>query len=58
MPLTTDEMQRIIVDELNGDPPRDTGRAANRFRRAIRPDIELAEERGWVIDVPAEWEVE
>jgi hypothetical protein len=56
MTLTTDQMTRIVQDEMNGrKTPRETGKEADDFRKAIKPDIELAKKNGWEIRIPSEW---
>ncbi len=53
MALTIEEMEMIIVDMETVVTPRVKGEEADEFRKAIQPDIDLAKERGWVIDIPA-----
>lgn len=58
MPLTTDEMNIVLVDHLNGSKPRITGPDAEQFLKEVQPDIDKANKEGLVVEVPAEWEVE
>lgn len=57
MALTTEQMQHILVDlQIGREPPREVGLEADTFREKLRPEIEEIRRRGWVVDVPAEWE--
>lgn len=58
MPLTSEEMETIIVDEMQGKEPRVVGDEADEFRESIKEDIELARANGWEIEIPAEWNVD
>lgn len=53
--ITTEDMQRIMTDELLGRPQRVTGPQADKFLQDFRSDRELAEKDGVVLDVPLEW---
>jgi DNA topoisomerase-1 len=58
MPLTTEEMQQIAVDIAVGRESSVLGMDADKFRRSLEADFRLAEERGWVVEIPSEWEVD
>ncbi len=56
MPLTTEEMNMVMVDLMNGRvPPRVSGPEADKLRESLKDDARAAREAGWVLDVPAEW---
>ena len=55
MTLTTDEMHKIMVDEMTGREQRVTGTDAAQFLEEFRKDVELAKEEGWQIEIPAEY---
>ncbi len=55
MALTIEEMQKIIMEEVLEEEPTIKGKEADEFRKAIQPDLELAEKMGWVIDIPWVW---
>jgi len=55
--LTTDEMIRITEEEVNEKEPTIHSPEANKFREDLVEDIAKAKRNGWVIDIPAEWEV-
>jgi hypothetical protein len=57
MALTSDQMNIIAADELNGRKPRITGPEAEAFIESIQKDIELARKNGWQIEIPKEWDV-
>jgi len=57
MTLDTEQMQRIIVDDVLKRKPTITGKKADEFRKDIQSDIKLARKNNWVIDIPPEWEV-
>jgi hypothetical protein len=52
--LTSEQVEKIAVDLINGAPPRVTGRKADAFRRRLARDLEFARERGWEVEVPFE----
>ena len=58
MALTSEQMEQITVDLLNGSPPRVTGKEADEFRAAVQKDIDLAKKNGWVIEIPTEMQAE
>ncbi len=55
--LTSEQMQRILSDEVNGKEPTIHGEEADQFREDLKPDLKLAKEKGWIIEIPGEWEV-
>lgn len=55
MPITTEQMQQIIVDTVTGKEQRVVGPDTDKFREELAVDLKLAEERGWQVEVPAEW---
>ena len=52
MTLSIEEMEKIIIDATLDRPLRIKGQEAEEFRKAIQPDIDLAEKNGLVIDIP------
>ena len=54
MALTTDEVEMVAVDFINGAPPRVTGPEADALREALAKDLERAEEEGWEVELPFE----
>ena len=58
MVLTTDDIQKITADTLSGREQRIIGPEADVFRESLKKDIALAEKKGWVVEIPSEWEVE
>lgn len=52
--LDSDDMEKIIADEVNGAAPRITGQEADEFREKLKPDLARARERGWVVEIPPE----
>ena len=53
MTLMLDDIAKIMEDELSGrDPKRVLGKEADDFRKKLKPDLELAREKGWVVDIP------
>jgi len=58
MPLESDDLMKIVVDTVSGRDQRVKGPEADSFRKQLAQDVKLAEEKGWVITVPTEWEVE
>lgn len=57
MPLTAEEMEMILVDEMTGREPSVSGAEADAFRQDLQADLKLAEEKGWTIEVPSEFKV-
>lgn len=57
MMLTTEQMQTIIKEEMNGEEPTDKSDMAQKFRESIQGDIELAKRRKWEVRIPSEIEV-
>ena len=53
--LTTEEMQRIVVEETTGGEQRVHGADADAFRAEIRREVVAAEEAGVVLEIPPEW---
>ena len=58
MVLTTDDVQKITADTLSGREQRITSPEADIFRESLKRDIALAKKKGWVLEIPSEWEVE
>jgi hypothetical protein len=52
--LTSEQVEKIAVDMINGAPPRVTGREADAFRKRLERDLEFARERGWEVEIPFE----
>lgn len=57
MTLTTQQMQRIIVEATTGQDPTLTSHEALDFRQKVEKDVKRAKEKNWTIEVPGEWEV-
>lgn len=55
MALTTDEMQKIVVEETLGKTPTTSGPEADAFREEIRNNIAAIKAKGLVVDIPREW---
>ena len=55
MSLTSEQMNNIVVDMLNGAKPRETGKEADVFRKEMEPEITLAKKKGWTVHIPSEW---
>lgn len=55
MNLTTEQMNRIAVEEINGMEPTIRGPDADKFRDGIKRDIEKAKRDGIMLTVPNEW---
>lgn len=54
--LTTDEMMKIMQEEVNEKEPTIRSPEANDFREDLAKDIAKAKKNGWVIEIPGEWE--
>ena len=56
--LTTERMQEIMVAATTGENVQVEGKEERKFFTAFSADLDEAEEKGWVIDIPAEWDIE
>ena len=54
--LDSDQVVMVTTDLLNGKDPRVTGQEADDLRQKLKGEIKLAEDNGWIVDIPAEWE--
>jgi len=54
--LESDQIIMVATDLLNGKEPRVEGQEADDLREQLKKEIKLAEENGWIVDIPAEWE--
>jgi|WetSurMetagenome_2_1015567.scaffolds.fasta_scaffold496419_2 hypothetical protein len=54
MALTSEQITQIALDMLAHRKPSITGRDADDFRVAFQRDIDLAEKKGWKIELPFE----
>lgn len=52
MSLTYDKLVTITQEAVRGDKPSVQGAEADAFRKALEPDLKLAKQKGWVIDIP------
>lgn len=50
--LTSDDIEKITVDMINGKPPRIKGEEADEFRKRLEADLALAKKNGWEIELP------
>ena len=55
--MTTDERKMICLDMLNGRPPRVKGKEADEYRVKFQKEMDEAEKKGHVIELPFEIEV-
>lgn len=53
--LSTEEMEKILLEEVNGKPPTIEGPEAVIFREKMKNAITKIEAAGQVVDIPAEW---
>lgn len=53
--LTSDEIIEILVDEMTGRERRNLSKEADDLRAKIRPEIEEADRKGYIVNVPSEW---
>ncbi len=58
LPLNADEIQKIVIDYMNGDKQRVTGPRAEEFLGKLIPEVAAIEEVGGVVDIPPEWEID
>lgn len=52
--LTTEQLESITVDVVNGRPLRVKGKEAERYAMELRKDVLLAKRKGWSIEIPGE----
>ena len=57
MPLTSVEMNTVLVDLMNGVGSSVLGDEADDLRTILEEDIAKADHYGLILDVPGEWEV-
>jgi hypothetical protein len=50
-------MKQILEDTMQGKASRIKTAEADAFQKELKIDIDLAKRKGWVIDIPNEWEV-
>ncbi len=55
MSLTSDEIIRIVKEAALGIPPTLTSQTALNYRMVMDEEKKMIEERGHVMDIPAEW---
>jgi hypothetical protein len=53
--LTTEQMNKLMADELNGKEQDIKGKDADKFLAGIRKDIAKAKKDGMTLDIPPEW---
>jgi len=53
--LTTEQIQQITTDRMNGKQPRVQCPEADQFRQSLERDIAEAARNGWVIEIPPEF---
>jgi len=52
--LDTDDIEKLMVDEVNGSPHRITGPEAEAFLIEFRKDVASAKKNGHMLDIPSE----
>jgi hypothetical protein len=52
--LTSDEVEKIVIDVMTNQSPRVTGKEADDFRIRFATDVALAKKNGWSIELPFE----
>ena len=52
MELTGDQLIKIARNMLEGKPPEIKGKEADKWREDFQKDIDLAEEKGLIIELP------
>ena len=55
MPLSSEEMNKIAIEEIQGRQPSISGPEQDQFRATMRRDIASAKQNGYVLDIPPEW---
>lgn len=53
--LSTEEMEKILLDEVNGKPQTVEGPEAVIFREKMKKEVAKIKAAGQVVDIPAEW---
>lgn len=54
MALTSDQINRLTADFMNGRPPRDTGPEADRFLKDLAADVAKIKAQGGEVEIPVE----
>jgi hypothetical protein len=54
-PLTSDEMEEILVELVTGKPPRLKTPEAEEFRAVSREEIKEIEAKGGMVEIPGEF---
>ena len=55
--LSLEQMKQILEDTMQGRASSIKTSEADAFQKELKIDIDLAKRKGWVIDIPNEWEV-
>ncbi|MCX6983554.1 MAG: hypothetical protein NT118_02225 [Lentisphaerae bacterium] len=56
--LTTDDLTSIAMDVLSGKKPSIKSPEADKFCKELEKNIDLAKTKGWVVDIPHEWNID
>ena len=56
--LDVKTQKRILEDVLAGKSEDGYSPSESAFRGALEKDVEAAKKNGWVLEIPAEWEIQ
>lgn len=52
--LTSEQIEKIVIDFMLGNKPRVTGVEVDQFLEKFAKDVELAQKNGWTLELPFE----